>query len=86
MLYANESWLKVLVDGMIKSLTFVLEGPAFLNRSTLSTLNFFFVNLDMCFFECLLVDCNTNFPEYFFQAAVCSTEISVVIIQFELFL
>lgn len=47
---------------------------------------FFFVNLDMCFFECLLVDCNTNFPEYFFQAAVCSTEISVVIIQFELFL
>lgn len=64
----------------------VLVGPAFLNRSTLSTLNFFFVNLDMCFFECLLVDCNTNFPEYFFQAAVCSTEISVVIIQFELFL
>lgn len=64
----------------------VLVGPAFLNRSTLSTLNFFFVNLDMCFFECLLVDCNTNFPEYFFQAAVFSTEISVVIIQFELFL
>lgn len=29
----------------------VLVGPAFLNRSTLSTLNFFFVNLDMCFFE-----------------------------------
>lgn len=37
MLYANESWLK----WNEQEFEIVLVGPAFLNRSTLSTLNFF---------------------------------------------